>query len=547
MSCDATPFLPVSFESESAPVLNAEMNVARLLSRPADRRPDAPAIVEGQGADRRVCSFAELDERAGRAATMLSDEGLEPGDTVLLLQPMSIELYVAVTALLRQGLVAMVPDPSADRDHLAACCRRRPPDALLGPPTAHLVRLLRLEMWRIPTAFVTSRWPVPGATRWATLRDHAPLDESVETGDDTPALLTFTSGSTGAPKAAVRTHGHLRAQYTALRDALSLEPGETDLATLPIFVLANLARGVTTVLPDADLRRPAEVTPGPLLSQIRAERPTRTGGSPAFYERLLDAADEALAGFDCVATGGAPLFPDTLRRFQATAPDTTILAVYGSTEAEPIAHVAVDTIAEADWAAMRAGEGLLAGPPVDDVELRVLPDRWGTPIGPFTREAFDDACCPPGAPGEIVVAGPHVLPGYLDGVGDEEIKFAVDGTRWHRTGDAGFLDEAGRLWLLGRCHARIDDERGTVYPFGVESAARLLDGVRRAAYVAHRGDRVLVIEPPSNHDPPSEDRLRDRLTEPIDAVVVLDAMPVDRRHNAKIDYPALEDILDRRK
>lgn len=523
------------------------MNVARLLARQADRRPDAPALVEGQGADRRVCSFGELDERAARAATMFAAQGLAPGDTVLLLQPMSIELYVAVAALLRRGLVAMVPDPSADREHLAACCRRRPPDALLGPPKAHLLRLLAPEVWRIPTTFVTSRWPAPGATRWPTLHEYDPMDEPVEVEAGASALLTFTSGSTGTPKAAVRTHGHLRAQYTALRDALSLAPGETDLATLPIFVLANLARGVTTVLPDADLRRPAEVDPEPLLAQIRAEQPTRTGGSPAFYERLLDADDAALTDFECVAAGGAPLFPDTLQRFQGAAPDTTILAVYGSTEAEPIAHVAVDAIGETDWTAMRAGEGLLAGPPVDDVELRILPDRWGTPIGPFTTTAFTDACCPSGTAGEIVVAGPHVLPGYLDGVGEEETKFEVDGTRWHRTGDAGYLDEEGRLWLLGRCHARIDDARGTVYPFGVESAARLLPGVRRAAYVAHRGDRVLAIEPPPDGDPPSAQRLRDRLPEPVDAVVVLDAMPVDRRHNAKIDYPALEDILDRQR
>jgi len=523
------------------------MNVARRLSKQADRRPDAPALIEGHGADRRVCTFAELNDRAARAAAMLRQEGLEPGDTVLLLQPMSIELYVAVVALLNQGLVAMVPDPSADRGHLAACCRRRSPDALLGPPKAHLLRLLASEVWRIPTAFVTNRWPVPGATRWPTLHSHDPLDEPVAADDDTPALLTFTSGSTGAPKAAVRTHGHLHAQYAALRDALSLGPSETDLATLPIFVLANLARGLTTVLPDADLRQPAQVDPGPLLAQIRAERPTRTGGSPAFYERLLEADEEALMSFDCVATGGAPLFPDTLQRFQSAAPDTTILAVYGSTEAEPIAHVVTDAIPDRDWTAMRQGKGLLAGSPVDDVDLRILPDRWGTPIGPLTEEEFEDTCCSPGTSGEIVVTGPHVLPGYLDGVGDEETKFDVNGTRWHRTGDAGYLDEEGRLWLLGRCHARIDDDRGTVYPFGVESAARLLPGVHRAAYVAHRGDRVLAIEPPPGESPPAPERLRDQLPEPIDERVVLDAIPVDRRHNAKINYPALKDQLDRRR
>jgi acyl-CoA synthetase (AMP-forming)/AMP-acid ligase II len=521
------------------------VNVAQLLRRQADERPEAPALIEGRGRNRRVCTFAGLDDRAARAAQGMTKEGLEAGDTVLLLQPMSIELYVAVTALLRRGLVAMVPDASAGREHIAACCDRRAPDAMIGPAKAHLLRLLVPALRRVPTAVSTSRWPVPGATRWASLKDRAPQPALADATDETPALLTFTSGSTGTPKAAVRTHGHLRAQYAALRDALSLAPGEIDLATLPIFVLANLARGLTTVVPDADLRRPAAVDPGPVLAQIRHEHPTRTGGSPAFYERLLDADDDALTTFEWVATGGAPLFPDTLRRFQEAAPETTILAVYGSTEAEPIAHVATDDIRQDDWTAMRQGEGLLAGPPVDDVELRILPDRWGTPIGPFSSEDFAEHCCAPGTAGEIVVAGPHVLPGYLDGVGDEETKFAVDGTRWHRTGDAGRMDEEGRLWLLGRCHARIDDERGTVYPFPVESAARTVPGVRRAAYVAHRGDRVLAIEADPEASAPSADQLRMPLSEPIDEVVLVEAMPVDRRHNAKIDYPALTERLNR--
>ncbi len=523
------------------------MNVAQLLQRQADERPDAPALIEGRGDDRRVCTFAELDDRAARAAGWMAEQELDSGDTVLLLQPMSIELYVAVAALLRRGLVAMVPDASAGREHIAACCRRRTPDAMIGPPKAHLLRLLVPELWRVPTAVSTSRWPVPGATRWATLKDREPQNSLADTNDETPALLTFTSGSTGPPKAAVRTHGHLHAQYEALRDALSLAPGQVDLATLPIFALANLAEGLSTVLPDVNLRRPAAVDPKPVLSQIRDERPTRTGGSPAFYERLLDADADALTTFDCVATGGAPLFPDTLQRFRDAAPETTILAVYGSTEAEPIAHVATDEIRAADWTAMREGAGLLAGPPVDDVELRILPDRWGTPIGPFSEEEFDARCCSVGTPGEIVVAGPHVLPGYLEGVGDEETKFAVDGTRWHRTGDAGRLDDEGRLWLLGRCHARIDDDRGTIYPFPVESAARTLSGVRFAAYVVHRGDRVIVVEPGEGRSPPSLQRIRDHLSSPVDEQIVMDSIPVDRRHNAKIDYPALTAALDRRR
>ena len=116
----------------------------------------------------------------------------------------------------------------------------------------------------------------------------APVDEQ------TPALVTFTSGSTGEPKAAVRTHGFLLAQHAVLEESLSLAPGEVDLTTLPIFVLANLASGVTSVIPDADLRYPGRIEPGPVFEQLRQlDRTThrlvgrtRIAASPALLARL---------------------------------------------------------------------------------------------------------------------------------------------------------------------------------------------------------------------------------------------------------------------
>ena len=118
-----------------------------------------------------------------------------------------------------------------------------------------------------------------------------------------------------------------------------------------------------------------------------------------------------------------------------------------------------------------AGAGLLAGPPVSSIRLRILPDRWGDALGPWTTEHLESQQLPSGQPGEIVVSGDHVLPGYLDGVGDSESKIHVDGRVWHRTGDAGYVDDRGRLWLLGRCSAKVSDSHGVVYPFAVEAAA----------------------------------------------------------------------------
>ena len=314
---------------------------------------------------------------------------------------------------------------------------------------------------------------------------------------DAPALLTFTSGSTGEPKAALRRHGFLLAQHRALEHTLELQTGEVDLCTQPIFVLANLASGVTSLIPDTDLRRPDAIYPAPVVAQIQAHQATRATASPAFYERLVEYClehDATLPTLTKIFTGGGPVSPNSLDRLQRIAPQATITAVYGSTEAEPIALVARHEIAAQDIAAMLGGRGLLAGRPVPIIQLRILKRHKARPIGPFTPTEFDLACQPAGEPGEIVVHGEHVLSEYLNGCCDEENKFNVAGARWHRTGDGGYLDDHGRLWLLGRCSACIEDGHGTLYPFSVEHAAQQHDCVRRAAAASIRGERVLAVE-----------------------------------------------------
>jgi acyl-CoA synthetase (AMP-forming)/AMP-acid ligase II len=241
-----------------------------------------------------------------------------------------------------------------------------------------------------------------------------------------------------------------------------------------------------------------------------------------------------------VYTGGAPVFPGLMERLQRAMPQARIVAVYGSTEAEPIAHVAWDEMSVEDLKAMFAGGGLLAGPPVNDIALRVIPNRWGKPIDAMTVGDFQQLSLSTSQPGEIVVHGNHVLRGYLGGHGDEHTKFPVDDQIWHRTGDAGYLDDRGRLWLLGRAEARIEDDHGTIYPFAVECAASRVDGVARSALVQHEGRRILIIQPARGASMDVEKHVRSALEwAKLDQVRRMRRIPMDKRHNAKVDYPAL--------
>src|SRR5262249_46134035 len=186
---------------------------------------------------------------------------------------------------------------------------------------------------RIPVRVRIDRRPAGVADAWPELSHGCGLESD-------PALLTFTTGSTGQPKAAVRSGAFLMAQYRAISAALEPAAGDIDLTTLPMLALANLGWGVTSLIPDADLRRPGDVDPAPIARQIGRWRPNRTIASPALLDRLARfclATRERLDSFDRVFTGGGPVAPRRIDRLRRGAPGARIAAVDGSTEAEPIA------------------------------------------------------------------------------------------------------------------------------------------------------------------------------------------------------------------
>ena len=520
------------------------MNIVEILQRQVRERPDVPAIIDMHGGRERVTTFAELESASARGASLLRECGLVNGDTVLVFQPMSAELYIALMALFRLGMTAMFLDPSTGREHIERCCSIRPPAALVASPKAHLLRLISPALRRIPRQICLSR-SMPWCIPWSRSRQLEPHLPILPCDAETPALITFTSGSTGLPKAAVRSHGFLLEQHRVLELAIHLTPGAIDLTTLPVFVLANLASGVTSLIPDADLRRPGAIEAAPVLRQIERFSPTTVAASPAFVERICDSCETScrtLTGFRYVFTGGAPVFPDHLERFAVTFPGAEVVAVYGSTEAEPIAHISRLAMNGDDLAAMKAGRGLLTGKPVAEICVRVIVACWGTPLGELDGAGFSALCLSAGLTGEVVVSGGHVLQGYLNGVGDDETKFRVNGTVWHRTGDSGYSDDQGRLWLMGRSSAVINDGRGQLYPFAVECAARQVPSVARAALIGKQGRRCLFVQPRGGIHPDMAEVRASLAWAQLDEVRELKEIPLDKRHNAKVDYNRLARI-----
>ena len=522
------------------------MNVINLFTDSIERAGQRPALVSGLGQHRRSLSYAELDERVDRAVQLLRHAGLHPGDRVLLAVPVSIETYVCMLAVLKAGLVIMFVDPAHGMQTLTRCLRAYPPAAIVATPPILLLSLISSELRRIPKRLSGSSCGGKAVNLCDGVRcQSAQAIEQRSQAD--AALLTFTSGSTGKPKAVVRTHSFLRNQLEILKPVADLRDDDIDLVAMPMFVLFNLANGISSIVPACNMKHPGKANPRVLFSQIVQEKATRMVASPALLERLADycsARRQELPHMRRISTGGGPVGPTLPDRLWAIAPAAHILTVYGSTEAEPIASIDSDDVSINDMHGMVEGAGLLVGLPVEGCNVRIIPNRSGALSGRYRKKAFDSLRLPGQNVGEIIVSGKHVLQGYADPSRNVESKIDVDGTHWHRTGDAGYFDDLGRLWLVGRCSAVIRDHRGEIYPFPVEYAVSADPDIRRAAMIADRGKRVLVIEMHGRRITAKVVNTACRSAgTAIDRIIVVKRIPMDKRHNAKVDYPALRKML----
>ena len=522
------------------------MNVIEYFSRSQRKRGRLAALVSGTGAARQQVSFDELAVRVDRAVQRLRDSNLQPGDRVLLAVPLSVETYVAMLAILKAGLVIMFVDPAHGRKVFAACLRAHPPAAIIATRRILRFRWLSSDLRKIPLVFTVNA----GNSKAIGITESNTCDvpqEPYRCTADMPALFTFTSGSTGEPKAVVRSHGFLGKQFAILGRIAELRDGDIDLVAMPMFVLFNLANGITSVIPGCDVGRPGSANAAIIAAQLDTEKATRMVASPALLGRLADYCDTAgvrLTQLRRISTGGGPVPPALPGRLKILAPNAAIVSVYGSTEAEPIACIDNCAVSAEDLQKSRLGAGLLAGTPVDGCEVRIIRYQPGPASGPCSASAFDLLTLADRQIGEIVVSGEHVLQGYADIARNAETKIEVDGTTWHRTGDAGYFDERGRLWLAGRCKAAISDARGTLYPFQAEYAACSIAGIQRAALVADRGYRILAVELKRwRRNSNCRDIARNLPGIDVDRVLPVKRIPMDRRHNAKVDYPALRRML----
>jgi acyl-CoA synthetase (AMP-forming)/AMP-acid ligase II len=457
--------------------------------------PDRIAIVDGKA---REVSFAQLQDRANGFARAWHARGIRPGDRVLLAMSVDADLYAGLAALWSLGATAVLPEPAMGLAGLRHAARMTDVRAFCSSGLYGLLTYALPELWSV-------RHVRPTGRAGADLDLPKPADSDI-------ALISFTSGTSGAPKAIPRSHAFLSAQHQAVAPLLHSNEAERDLVAFPVFVLINIASGQTSILPNWKMSRLDKLEASQLSAWITDQDASRVLLPPSLCEKLAE--KPIPASLHTVFTGGGPIFPDSIDALIDAKPDLNMTCVYGSTEAEPIAHLNTTDISAEDHAAMAAGNGLLVGAPVDSIRVRIQAD-------------------------EIQVAGDHVNSGYLDPAHDVENKIPDGSTIWHRTGDAGYFDDQGRLWLLGRIGSDVSIDGNATFPFSIEVAARRWGGVRHCAVMSGNSQTYIAIAGDAGQMP----NWRTKASEfGIERVIHVAKMPMDKRHASKIDRKALQDL-----
>lgn len=383
------------------------MNSVSLFVEQAERHPDRMALWLP---DHEALSFSELLQRSSRVQNHLLRHGLQKGDSVLLMDPLSPRLYAFVVACLSLGACVMFVEPWMKPDRIAALIEKVQPRFFVAGLKGRIWGLRLSCIRKIPNWI----WP---HRAW----EDSPRElELISVFTDHPGILTFTSGTTGLPKGVVRAHAYLQAQHQVLNQTLGLDrPAEPDLCIFANFALANLASGRGSVIVPSDWKAAH-------LQQIQSLRPqnlptTLTAG-PAFLQHLMRSG--GLRSLQEIHIGGALTDTETFEEAFQAWPEAHFTHLYGSSEAEPVA------LADAKEAVSLSKEKgfyqtLFVGKPV-----------------PMLQTRFESQ--------ELWIAGPHVGPEYWGDSPENKTNKRREGDLlWHNMGDRIETDPSG-WWYLGR-------------------------------------------------------------------------------------------------
>lgn len=477
------------------------------------RHKTKPAILFFHGRDAEKWSYADLLRRTDELARRLVNAGLKDGDTVALSANNRPEWIAACLAVIGAGAVVVPIDAQVGNETFAHVLQDSGAkfividaagvERLQGIRTSSRLRPIRLD-----------DSGADGSSRKQPAASHLPLPD---VRPDDPAVLFYTSGTTGPPKGVPLTHANLAFQVNAALAAKLVQPNDRLLPPLPLHhvypfvigMLGALALGVAIVMPHsltgpqiADAVRGGNVTLiigvprlyAAFYQNLRAQFAARGHPAAVLFRagvalttavrrrfnlrlgRLLKPLHRRIApGLRMLISGGAALDPELALRLEGLG--WQVATGYGLTETSPMLT----------WNRPGASRFESAGKPIPGVELRIEPlkEQEAEPDKPNGYEI-----------GEILVRGPGVFAGYRNLPEKTKDAFASDG--WFRTGDLGFIDRDGYLHITGRVSTMIVTEGGKhVQPDELEEAYLASPAIKEIGILQKQGRLVAVIVPAS--------------------------------------------------
>ena len=451
-------------------------------------------IIDGHPADRvalrsrgQVTTYGELREAVGRLRAGLVGLGVRPGDPVAIVAANNPLFVITYLAVLGAGAVAVPLNPASPaaelKQELSAVGAKV---AVVGPTGRDALASIGQGATPVEHVLVPEGVELADATSLEEILSDEPV-AVVDRADDDLAVLVFTSGTAGAPRAAMLSHGNLRANLEQVQrhPGRALGPDDVGLGVLPLFHIfgLNVVLGLS-LYAGASVVLVERFDPASALETIRNHGVTIVAGAPPMYQSWatmpdVDPAD--MASVRLAVSGASALTEEVYTAFKERF-GIHISQGYGLTEAAPT----VTSSVEEDGATAKPGS---VGLPLPGIEVRLVDDDG--------HDVFE------GDAGEIWLRGPNVFMGYWQD--DEATRAVLTDDGWLLTGDVGTVDDDGWLYLVDRAKDLIIVSGFNVYPAEVESVIAEHPGVAAVAVVGvshpHSGETVkaFVVAAPGRH------------------------------------------------
>lgn len=534
-----------------------DFNIAQLLPEMAKKTPDKIAIIypvghKGGKLIEKSITYKELEIEAARHAKGLADYGIKKGQRVLLMVRPGFDFIALAFALLRIGAIPILIDPGMGLKNLMKCIKQVSPDVFIAIPVAHILKIIYGKYFRTvkKSVVVGRKFILPGASLKSLLPKGKVKFETTKMDPDEPAAIFFTTGSTGPAKGTVYTNGMLRGLLDVIQKAYGWgkDPKDVDLAVFPLFCLFSTAYGTTSVIPDVDASKPAQMEPDIIVDAMKRHKVTTSFGSPTIWNNVGRYCKEnkvKLPTVKRILMFGAPVPEHVLKYYVNVVPNGDTYTPYGATEALPLTTI-TGTERLTTEEASRNGAGTCVGRPLPGLTMKII-SIDDDPIAKWS----DDLVLPQGKKGEITVKGSWITREYYGLPKKTALAKIKEGRdTWHRMGDIGYLDKKGRLWFCGRKAHRVKTKKGDMFTVPCETVINQHPKVYRSALVGigkpGHEEPVLIAEPVKGKMPKDEasrKKFEKELlkiaskhehTKPIKRILFHESFPVDIRHNAKI-------------